>query len=685
MKYWGFLSAILGLLMSFHALAANVEIPTYTWQPHGKQAAGIYVRGDVVWQSVPCSETERPTTARLQHFPIIKTRMLLGKAIDQYEGYYCWNMQVPEEYVGQLVHMSLIRVFGKSKLWINYESVWSQSNESDRPERIDFLYHVRSPILRVELSLACGESPLCGFRGSFKVRTELEGGQIEQRSRSLDFFAFAGLAFCFIYHFVFAFLRRRYNAAMMIALMSFCLCLRIILTGQGQLHTYFHMHEAFYWRIEVLTVNLLIPSTISMSRAIFPLDSSATIEKTAWTLAALAISLLTIAESSWFLPLMLITYVMIFMAIASFVITIKNGLKNHRSATAIFAVAALIITGSTGLEVLNTRVNIELIPGTHPMGFLLSSIISSVLFSKRISEAFAHAELQEQRINGMTSKLSEDIALFDQRIEDRTRTIRLLIESLPTGIILINSDDGGQLKVNGSYSKFLIDKLGVGVHDWPSFHAFLARLHKGRSLKSVHELEQDFATLLLQKESPEQVLQGLAPESCTLEVMAPSPKKVEALELRMVWVPIRNGDALLGVYLFVLDITSLTRLRREALRLETELGAMAELMQLSSGEAALLREALMKKDHKELHTLARDRNLHLLQTLMKRDEAGSATLSSYRDTLDLLLRSFFKSATDPSFDLRAFLQHPLWLEHVSKDEYQRYRDVLLRDSTARAS
>ncbi len=682
-KYFAFLSGILAFLLNLQVVAAPLDIPTYTWQPEGRTAAGIYVRGDVIWQKEPCSETEMSPTARLQKFPILKYKMLLKDKLDQHEGYYCWNMQLPEKYVGQLVHINLIRVFGKAKLWINYESVWTQATESEIPERLDFLYHVRSPLLRVEFSLTCGDSPLCGFRGAFKVRTELEGGQIEQRSRSLDFFAFAGLAFCFAYHFVFAFLRRRYNAAMMIAMMAFCLCVRIVLTGQGQLHNYFHIAESLYWRLEVLAVTILIPSTISMSRAIFLHDSSARIEKIAWIMAGSSTFLLMFATSSWFLPLMVITYLMIFMTVLSFCITIKNGLKNRRSATYIFAFTAITIIGSTVLEVLNTRVNIELSPGAHPMGFLLSSIIASVLFSKRISEAFTHAEEQEQNIHKMTSKLNEEIELFDQRIEERTQQISLLIQSLPTGIILINQDEEGRCRVNGSYSKFLTESLGIDVHDWPSFHKFLGLVHKDLTFANAAQLEQEFASILHDYAASDTRLRSIGPEQCTWKFHHAS-QRLDPVELRLVWVPIRDNESVSGIYLFLLDITHLTKLQREALRLDTEMGALVEIMHLTPQEARILKDGMDRSEWTKVQAIAREKNLGLLTRLVTQDGSAPA-FAYYLNTLNLLFRSYFNENLATKFDLEEFLKHPLWAKHVPPHEYQAFLNTFIEAPRTRAS
>jgi hypothetical protein len=512
---------------------------------------------------------------------------------------------------------------------------------------------VRSPLLRVEFALNCGESPMCGFRGTFKVRTELEGAQIEQRSRSLDFFAFSGLAFCLIYHLAFSFLRRRYNAGFMIATMCLCLCLRILLTGQGQLHYYLGLTEEYYWRMEILIVYFLIPSTLSMSRAIFPLDSSARIEKVSWTLAMFAL-LLFVARSSWFLPLMLITYVMIFLTIISFILTIRNGLKNRRSATGLFAFTASIIVSSTFLEVLNTRVNIELVPGMHPMGFLLSSIIAAVLFSKRISEAFTHAEVQELDINQKTEKLQEDIALFDRRIEERTQSLRLLIESLPTGIILISKDASGLWKVNGSYSKFLTRTLDAGVTDWSSFLTFLKRLGPKLSCANAQELEAACVQILSHKEAD---FRSLTSDQCTWTF---DDATRPAVELRLAWIPIRSQEDVLGAYLFLFDVTSLTRIQRESLRIETEL------------------------DRQRLKNLALEKNLARLADILDQDESAALPIQYYRTTLDLLFQSYFKNR-EAQYDLKAFLLHPIFREYLSPTDYQRCLEILDRPAALQAS
>jgi PAS domain-containing protein len=667
--------AWLPLLFSFSLLAAPQDIPTFNWEGQGAHAAGVYVRGDVYWQNVPCSEAEHTEIAKLRKFPLLKYKLLLGDKIKEHEGYYCWNMQLPEALVGQLVHISLIRVFGQGRLWINYEPVWSQSGH--KAERIDFLYHVRSPLLKVEFALNCGESPMCGFRGTFKVRTELEGAQIEQRSRSLDFFAFSGLAFCCIYHLAFSFLRRRYNAGFMIAIMSLCLCLRILLTGQGQLHYYLGITEEHYWRLEIFIVYLLIPSTISMSRAIFPLDSSARIERLSWQLALFSLALL-VASSSWFLPLMLVTYVMILMTIISFTLTVRNGLRSGRSATSLFAFTAIIIISSTFLEVLNTRVNIELVPGVHPMGFLLCSIIVAVLFSKRISEAFTHAEVQELDIKQKTERLTEDIALFDRRIEERTMSLRLLIESLPTGIILISRESGGHWKVNGSYSKFLTGTLGISVSDWDSFQVFLTRLGSQHPFANARELEAACEQILNSREAD---FRALTADQCTWTF---DNAERPAVELRLAWIPIRSQEDVLGAYLFLFDVTSLTRIQRESLRLETELGALTELMSLNSAEAEMLREAWETREKVGLRELAQQKNLGLLIRILGQDETASLQLQSYRATLELLFQSYFKNR-EAQYDLKAFLMHPIWKEHLSPSDYQRCLAILDRTASLQAS
>ncbi|HET9238299.1 MAG TPA: 7TM diverse intracellular signaling domain-containing protein [Oligoflexus sp.] len=668
--------ALIPFFFSLTLLAAPQDIPTFTWEGQGAHAAGVYVRGDVYWQNVPCSEAEHTDNAKLRKFPLLKYKLLLGDKIKEHEGYYCWNMQLPEALVGQLVHISLIRVFGQGRLWINYEPIWSQSGHE--PERIDFLYHVRSPLLKVEFALTCGESPMCGFRGTFKVRTELEGPQIEQRSRALDFFAFSGLAFCFIYHVAFSFLRRRYNAGFMIATMSFCLCLRILLTGQGQLHYYLGISEEYYWRLEIFIVNLLIPSTISMSRAIFPLDAPARIERWSWGLACFSLALLVLAKSALFLPLMLITYIIIMMTIVSFILTVRSGLRSKRSATVLFAIAATTITSSTFLEVLNTRVNIELIPGMHPMGFLLSSIIASVLFSKRISEAFTHAEVQELDIKEKTEKLTEDIALFDRRIEERTMSLRLLIESLPTGIILISKDASGLWKVNGSYSRFLTATLGISVSDWNSFLVFLSRLGSRLPYKSASELEAACVQILSSKAADFHALTG-DQYTWTFED-AGRP----AVELRLAWIPIRSQEDILGAYLFLFDVTSLTRIQRESLRLETELGALTELMSLNAADAGMLGEVWKNEDIAKLRELAQKKHLGLLTAILGKDEIASLELQSYRTTLDLLFQSYFKNR-EAQYDLKAFLLHPIWRDQLSPADYQRCLELLDRSASLQAS
>lgn len=668
MRYLWLYGLFLLLFGSSHSRADSPAPPVFEWQPTGEHAAGIYVRGSVLWQNTPCSQAASPTATHFQHFPSFKYTTLLKGKRDQYEGYYCWFMKIPEQYKNQLIHVSLIRVYGLANLSFNGETVWAQDSNEETAGRIDFLYHARSSLILAEFALKCGESPLCGFRGTFKVRAELEGTQIEQHARSLDFFAVAGLTFCFAFHMVFAFLRRRYNAAMMIALMAFALSLRIILTGQGQLHTMFRIPESIYWRLEVFAVLILIPSAISMSRAIFPDDASPRAEKLAWILSIAAMPPLVLAGPVWFIPLMLITYVLIFISIASFFITIKRGFKQRRTAVVTFTCTTIIIISSTFLEVLNARINIELIPGLHPMGFLLTSMIVSVLFATRISEAFSQAEVQEKNIQSMTHKLNQDIALFDQRIEESTRKLRLLIEALPTGIILINQSENGAWQVNGSYSQFLTRTLHFGVNSWSSFHKFLQRLGSATDISSPEQLEESM-TALMQHQEPivRDTLRNLVPERCVW--LREEDQGFMQLRLMLVLLPGAEG-LLQGAYLFVLDITQLVAIDQLAFKIEVEVGALTELMNLGKAEAQELLNAMEAKDEAHLMALAQKWSLVTLLRILRDTEHATTALTHYLDILVLLLRSYFKYERDQPFDLVKFLEHPIWKQELPSEDFQ---------------
>ncbi|MFW7381911.1 MAG: hypothetical protein ACOH5I_24100 [Oligoflexus sp.] len=660
-------------LLSSRIIADSITPPVYHWQDKGSESAGVYVRGPVLWQSSPCNELADSTERREVHFPAFKYMQLIKKQLHLYEGYYCWNMEIPNQYIGELIHISLIRIYGITSLKINDELVWQQNHQPESSEALDLFYQVKQPIQHVEFHLKCGESPLCGFRGTFKARSALEGSFSNQRSRSLDFFALAGLAFCFAFHQVFAFLRRRYNAATMIAMMAFALCLRIILTGQGQLHHYITLSESVYWRLEVFAVILLIPSTISMSRAIFPLDASLRLERYSWILSGLALPALIFANSSFFIPLMLITYILICFSIAAFFLIIKRGFQNRRTSIITFSVTVIIILTSTFLEVLNARINIELIPGLHPLGFLTSSLIVSVLFASRISEAFTQAERQESEIKSMTRKLHEDITLFDQRIEERTKELRLLIESLPTGIILLNRDSNNDWQVNGAYSRFLRDTMGMSVNDWPSFYTLIKRLNPDSILQDADALRFVFHTFENKNHFILHELQQLVPERSQWKKQDHNPDTQESLHLRLIWVPIHNKQELIGVYLFITDITQLITLEKSAKKVEVELGAINELMQLQLEEAENLQQTIQNLDEPKLSELTERYYLPVLKSILTSHDHQS--FPHYQQVLSLLMRSYFTRNEELSFNLKLFLQHPIWQKYLSLEDLQQLQKL----------
>ncbi len=459
--------------LAFATEAVSITMPLFE-PSKGQRNPEVRMKGQLVWSKGPCFETS-PSDWQLKKFPIFSYRRLIPKDSNDFEGSYCGHLRLPASAVGKMYNFNMIRVFGNAELYVNGLTIWQQ-DEKTGPIKLNVNHLIEKREIAIEIRLACNDSPLCGFRGSLHILEANASLRADNVRSAFDLLAFCGLGYCLFYHLFFTVLRRQSGAALFLTTNCIALLLRLPLTGQSQLHYILNISESAYWRLELLSIMILLPSSLSIVKTTFQEQSPVKAANFGWALLGLACLGIAFLSSEYFLPILLLAYVLIFVNIYVFSVTGWRAVKAKRSGTINFIVCSTVVVITTFLEVLNTRLNVEMSSLVQPLGYMCATIMQSVLLATRINDALILAETQEREKHSLKIGLEEEIVTLDKRIIERTIEMRTIIESISTGIICINRGENGSLAVSSEYSDYLRHVVGFDIESWHELHFFLRRL-----------------------------------------------------------------------------------------------------------------------------------------------------------------------------------------------------------------
>jgi|GEM_PF-3771646 hypothetical protein len=519
---------------------------------------GFSLRGDVQWQAMPCSIDNFVIRKKIVRFPLYQYKGRVDRDSNDHEGYYCFHVEAPRTVKRSLLHVRLIRVFGQVELTINEQVVWQQAGDVGKV--FEVLFQPTTEKLAIQMQMKCAESYICGFRGGFKFNHVSKGLSDELYSQTLDLFAFAGILFCGLFHLIFVTMRRRSEAAVALLLVAVALGMRILLTGQGQLHLYTRISESLFWRLEIGTLYLLLPATIAMVQGIFPRDVGARWTKSARYGSVAAALFLPFGGPDHYLYFLLIAYILIIMTLWTLMSTIVKAYRNKRTAILVFVLCSLTILTSTAMEVTNTRLNLELNPSFHPLGYLFSIVTMAVLLATRISEAFSRVEIQEREIKILTRRLQYEIDNLDRKIAERTSELASIIGALPTGIITLTRHESGDWVVSSQYSTFLRTTLGMDVQSFADLEYVFSKMQvagphfplQSEQLEAQLHVASDDADVQAER------IRRLFPSSVSYQMGK------QHLEFKVHLSFVTHHEQIVGLFVFLVDVSTLHGLEAQS-------------------------------------------------------------------------------------------------------------------------
>jgi hypothetical protein len=629
--------------------AKGAELSSFVWEPGIEE---LRIQGQLSWSAARCDFTQSDYEVR--QFPVLSSKGISGKPRMDPTGSYCFEIQLPPEMRGQMLHFSQIRLFGKAELRINQQRVWHQDS-STGPQRLELFHEAATERLQVEMRLHCNEAPACGFRGLLHVRDQRQGARSELIHTSFDLLAVTGIAACLFYHLVFAFLRRRSATAFFLAFNAMALILRLVLTGQGQLQYALGLDESWYWRMELIAVYLLLPSTLSLVRSVFETESPVLLPTLGWAICG-ASSLFLVLDARIFPFLLIIVYLTVLLNVWNFAVVGARAVKNRRTGAIVFIICAMTTVLSTIFESLNARMNVEMHTAVQPLSYLATMIFHSVLLATRINDAFNLAEQQDTEIRTLREKLESEIMSLDQKILERTTELRTIFQSISTGILLIKPDEQNQLQISSAYSDHLQKTIGFEIEGWHELHTFFRRMERSRLPTESHELAAIFQDFM---QRPGE-LDAFLEEHLGGLLIFRDGMRVKHLKFK--WVPIMEGDQVKELFLFVFDVSASIAMEELTEAKVLEIAALRELTQLTPERLIALEKDLGQPSLPTMKVLAQQHELpQLHRALIQRISASQLQhfLHAYHKVLALLVERQKRTSSE-AFQIEGFLHLPDW-------------------------
>jgi serine phosphatase RsbU (regulator of sigma subunit) len=233
------------------------------------------------------------------------------------------------------------------------------------------------------------------------------------------------------YHLFLFNLRKKENSVLLFAVLCFIVPLRVITTSENYIVSLFPtISWDWKYRIEYISIFLIVPFMYAFFRAVFPLDVPRLITKLLYVVAFSLSAITLFTSPNTFTYLLLPNYAAALLAMSFGVYGLIKALINKRAGASLFVLGALFMI----LTAINDILHSAVIINTYyivPLGFFVFFFSQAALLSMRFSHAFTQVE-----------NLSGELKVYNENLESvvaqRTAALQDVNHELHQTIQVIN-------------------------------------------------------------------------------------------------------------------------------------------------------------------------------------------------------------------------------------------------------
>lgn len=420
---------------------------------HSKDIISINNNWCFYWQSLaspshsslPCVESvELPHFWKSNH---------IGKGFASYQK----EVHVPPGW-GKNLSLNLFRVIGSVAVYANGRLIYSQGeietsqNSNNFKIIIDQIYfnlHRKGKLL-VTIYVSSWKHNNPGL-GLIQIAPELIMREHIRKRESIDFGVYGAVGLMILYHFGLYLSRRDERSTLWFALFSLCLTgFNIVLNKSYLVFIGTDLSGETILNIAYICLYGMMICFPLYFRSIFPIMSPV-VTRTTIVVGFTAILFVVLAPYEWdsAINIPILSFMMITFIYAVF-ITFRGVFKREQSAIP-FSIGIMALFMST---IYDTAVNYGFISSEFisVWGLLFFTGSQSYLLSVRFSKAFRDVGQAKLEIVELNQELSSINTHLETIVEEKTRDIKSILETIKQGIFTIGISENGTLEIVGDHS-----------------------------------------------------------------------------------------------------------------------------------------------------------------------------------------------------------------------------------------
>jgi signal transduction histidine kinase len=585
----------------------------------------------------PAEVAVKDPPRQLSMIAIIPSKQKLN---DLRHGTFRMTLRVPEAAGRYAIFFPELR--SASRIWINGQLISQagrpgSSVEEERPA-LKPLIHVlqgEARVLDIVIQLsAYNNYQFMSSSTPISIAHTRHIYEQHQAAKIRDAFVVGAIFIMAFYHFSLYALRRERLDPLLFGMFCFWIGLRTVCRSEGLLLYQLFSQPDFHWQYRFEYWGISFPAA-TCSYFIYVLFHKSVSRKVAQSIVLVSL-LYTLCIA--FLPLrqhgvLLIPFeILILLGSIYLVKCIALATKDQRDGSLLIAAGfgAFILTLIN--DILKNHNIYRTVTLSH-IGLFLFILFQAILISKRFSRAFRRVKDAEVEIR----HLNDDL---ERKIKDRTQTIRIILDNVKAGFLLVGHD----LAVKEGYTKSCQDIIGRPISVG----------QKLQDLLGFKERERAHFQMAIS-----QVFSGLLPDDVSLSQIH-SRISLDQRVISLQGSIVRDEDTSVHAILFTItDVTGLVKAEKDARINQTLLSIMQDKSAFQSFLADSIRDlkngedALARGDGTSvrmiLHTLkgnfatyGLDEVAHAIHQIEDLDEIGQAEL----DAVSEQIRSFISTHQD---------------------------------------
>ncbi|MFW7380745.1 MAG: 7TM diverse intracellular signaling domain-containing protein [Oligoflexus sp.] len=353
-----------------------------------------------------------------------------------------------------------------AKVWLNGKLVLEAGVVGDSSEKeksamkpIIVDLHGDEPYLDIIVQMSGFASFEIGPSLPFAIGHPTLIHQSRQSPMTRDAFAVGAIAIMAFYHLSLFLLRRDRVAPLWFGMFCLLIVIRTLVRSEGLLIYQIIDQPNYQWhyRLEYWCFNLGSAICTHFVYVLYSRDLSRRLYQTVMICSIAYAVVVAVSPAYYFTQLLVPFQIFVLCCAMGIIYGLVRAIINRRSGALLFILGFLALMAGVTSDILKHN-NIIQAPTMVHIGLFFFILFQAILLSKRFAKAFTRVEEAEIEIRQLNEGL-------ERSVQERTQTIRIILDNVKAGFLLINQDR----LIEGGFTKSCPEILGKEIREGDAF------------------------------------------------------------------------------------------------------------------------------------------------------------------------------------------------------------------------